>query len=36
MTAPAAPGSFWSAFGQVYVGTMDGTLYAFGFKDERR
>ena len=36
MTAPAAPGSFWSAFGQVYVGTMDGTLYAFGFSDERR
>jgi hypothetical protein len=36
MTAPAAPGSFWSAFGQVYVGTMDGTLYAFGFNDERR
>jgi hypothetical protein len=36
MTAAAAPGSFWSAFGQVYVGTMDGTLYAFGFNDERR
>jgi hypothetical protein len=35
MTAAAAPGSFWSAFGQVYVGTMDGTLYAFGFNDER-
>jgi outer membrane protein assembly factor BamB len=36
MTGPAAPGSFWSAFGQVYVGTADGTLYAFGFTDERR
>jgi outer membrane protein assembly factor BamB len=36
MKAPAAPGSFWSAFGQVYVGTADGTLYAFGFADERR
>jgi outer membrane protein assembly factor BamB len=36
MTAAAAPGSFWSAFGQVYVGTLDGTLYAFGFTDERR
>jgi outer membrane protein assembly factor BamB len=35
ITAAAAPGSFWSAFGQVYVGTMDGTLYAFGFADER-
>lgn len=36
MTAAAAPGSFWSAFGQIYVGTTDGTLYAFGFNDERR
>jgi hypothetical protein len=36
MTGAAAPGSFWSAFGQVYVGTVDGTLYAFGFNDERR
>jgi hypothetical protein len=36
MTAAAAPGSFWSAFGQIYVGTTDGTLYAFGFDDERR
>jgi outer membrane protein assembly factor BamB len=35
MAAAAAPGSFWSAFGQVYVGTTDGTLYAFGFNDER-
>jgi hypothetical protein len=32
----ASPGSFWSNGGQVYVGTHDGTLYAFGFNDERR
>jgi hypothetical protein len=32
----ASPRSFWSAGGQVYVGTQDGTLYAFGFNDERR
>jgi hypothetical protein len=36
MTAFASPGSFWSNGGQVYVGTHDGTLYAFGFNDERR
>jgi hypothetical protein len=32
----ASPGSLWSGLGQVYVGTHDGTLYAFGFNDERR
>jgi len=36
MTASASPGSFWSALSQVYVGAGDGTLYAFGFLDERR
>jgi putative pyrroloquinoline-quinone-binding quinoprotein len=36
MTTFASPGSFWSTGGQVYVGTQDGTLYAFGFNDERR
>jgi len=36
MSVPASPGSFWSAFSQVYVGTTDGTLHAFGFLDERR
>jgi hypothetical protein len=36
MAAFASPGSFWSNGGQVYVGTHDGTLYAFGFNDERR
>jgi hypothetical protein len=36
MTASASPGSFWSALSQVYVGAQDGTVYAFGFLDERR
>ena len=36
MTAFASPGSFWSSMGQVYVGTHDGTIYTFGFNDERR
>jgi hypothetical protein len=35
MTAPASEGSLWSGLGQVYVGTEDGTLHAFGFDDER-
>jgi hypothetical protein len=28
--------SFWSATGQVYVGTADSTLYAFGFAMDRK
>ena len=28
--------SFWSGTGQVYAGTFDGTVYAFGFAMERR
>jgi outer membrane protein assembly factor BamB len=36
MTAPLSGRSFWSATGQVYVGTYDGTLYAFGTAMERR
>ena len=36
MTSFASGPSFWSAMGQVYVGTHDGTLHAFGFLDERR
>jgi outer membrane protein assembly factor BamB len=36
MMSFASPGSFWSALSQLYVGTSDGTLYAFGFVDERR
>lgn len=35
MTTFASPGSMWSGLGQVYVGTRDGTLYAFGLNDER-
>ena len=36
MATFASPGSMWTGTGQVYVGTQDGTLYAFGFNDERR
>ena len=36
MTTSASPASYWSALSQVYVGASDGTLYAFGFLDERR
>jgi hypothetical protein len=36
MATFASPGSIWSGLGQVYVGGHDGTLYAFGFNDERR
>jgi outer membrane protein assembly factor BamB len=36
MATSAPPGSLWSGLGQIYVGTQDGTLYAFGFNDERR
>jgi outer membrane protein assembly factor BamB len=36
MTTFASPGSYWSALSQVYVGTHDGAVYAFGFADERR
>jgi hypothetical protein len=36
MATPASLSSFWSAMGQAYVGTQDGTVYAFGFLDERR
>jgi hypothetical protein len=36
MTTYASPGSYWSAMGQVYVGTNDSTMHAFGFLDERR
>jgi hypothetical protein len=35
MATFASPGSMWSGLGQIYVGTHDGTLYAFGFDDER-
>lgn len=36
MSTFASPGSYWSALSQVYVGTDDGTVHAFGFLDERR
>jgi hypothetical protein len=36
LTTFASLGSLWSGLGQVYVGTHDGTLSAFGFDDERR
>ena len=36
MTTFASPGSMWTGLGQIYIGTHDGTLYAFGFEDERR
>jgi outer membrane protein assembly factor BamB len=36
MSTFASPGSLWSGLGQVYVGTHDGTIHAFGFNDERR
>jgi outer membrane protein assembly factor BamB len=35
MTTFASVDSFWSAMGQAYVGASDGTVYAFGFSDER-
>ncbi len=35
MAGVASPGSLWSTTGQIYVGMRDGTLYAFGFNDER-
>jgi hypothetical protein len=36
MPTYASPGSLWSGLGQIYVGTHDGTLCAFGFNDDRR
>jgi hypothetical protein len=36
MSTFASPGSLWTGTGQIYVGGHDGTLYAFGFNDERR
>ena len=36
LTTLASPGSFWTALSQVYVGTDNGTVNAFGFLDERR
>jgi len=36
ITAPLSGRSFWSGAGQVYVGTSDATVYAFGFAMERK
>ena len=36
MPTSASPRSMWTGLGQIYVGARDGTLYAFGFNDERR
>jgi hypothetical protein len=36
MTTFASPGSLWAGYGQIIVGTQDGTLHAFGFNDDRR
>ena len=36
MTTFASPRSLWTGLGQIYVGARDGTIYAFGFNDERR
>ena len=36
MSTFASPGSFWTGLGQVYIGAADGSLYAFGFNDERK
>ena len=34
--APLSGRSFWTGSGHVFVGTRDGTVYAFGFAMERR
>ena len=36
MTSHMPPGNLWASNSQVYAGTYDGTVYAFGFTLERR
>jgi outer membrane protein assembly factor BamB len=36
MTSHVPPGNLWASNSQVYVGTYDGTVYAFGYALERR
>jgi outer membrane protein assembly factor BamB len=36
MSSYIPPGNLWASNSQVYVGTYDGTVYAFGFTLERR
>jgi hypothetical protein len=35
MTEPVSGRSFWTGSGHVFVGTVDGTVFAFGFDMER-
>lgn len=36
ITSPLSGRSFWVGSGHVFVGTRDGTVYAFGFAMERK
>ena len=36
MTSPLSGRSFWIGSGHAFVGTRDGTIYAFGFAMERK
>ena len=36
ITSPLSVRSFWAGSGHVFVGTRDGTVYAFGFAMERK
>ena len=35
ITSPLSDRSLWTGSGHVFVGTRDGTVYAFGFAMER-
>ena len=36
IASPLSGRSFWAGSGHVFVGTRDGTVYAFGFDMERK
>jgi outer membrane protein assembly factor BamB len=36
IASPLSGRSFWAGSGHVFVGTRDGTVYAFGFAMERK
>ena len=36
ITSPLSGRSFWAGSGHVFIGTQDGTVYAFGFAMERK
>jgi hypothetical protein len=36
ITSPLSGRSFWAGSGHVFIGTRDGTVYAFGFAMERK